>query len=238
MRALLLDTETTGLNRDKDFVISIGAILYDTKTKKIEDQFYSVLDWTQVTDKIEIPEYITAINGFTIESLKEEGLHPKESLDLFYDFLVKDGIPRFEILSAFNLPFDYGMMKSNSLTIDHKLFKLLNREIKHTKGIILFDSCHYDRMFHSGFNPDGTVIKHNMASVGERYQIEDEGTAHNALDDTKFLTKIFEKRLSEIKLNKRKINKAFENEMALDYSMLKYAENQSFYANEVKGIEL
>lgn len=238
MKVLLLDTETNGLKRDKDFVLSIGALIYDTKSKEVIDRLYTVLDWTQVTDQIQIEQYITEINGFTIEKIKEEGIHPLESFDLLYDFMVKNEALRFQILGAFNLPFDYGILKSNALTINHKVFNLLNREYRHLSNFVLFDSCHYDRMYHSGFNEDGTVIRHNMAAVGERYEIEDNGMAHNALADVEYLLEIFKKQFEEIKTSKRKINRVYEDEIQSSYAMWKYAENQSFYANEVKGINL
>lgn len=238
MKVLLLDTETNGLKRDEHFILSIGALIYDTKRKEILDKFYTVLDWTQVTDKIEIKQYITEINGFTIEKLKDEGIHPNEAFDALYDFIVENNVLKFHILGAFNLPFDYGILKSNLLTVNHKLFALLNREIKHLSNFVLFDSCHYDRMFHSGFNEDGTVIRHSMADVGDRYEIEDNGMAHNALSDVEYLLEIFKKQFQEIKLSKRKINRAYEEEMQASYRLWKYAEDQSFYAEEVKGIDL
>lgn len=238
MKVLLLDTETNGLKRDKHFVLSIGALIYDTKRKEVVDKLYTVLDWTQVTDKITIEQYITEINGFTIEKIKEEGIHPSDAFDLLYDFMVENEVLRFHILDAFNLPFDYGILKSNALTINHKVFSLLNREHRHISNFVLFDSCHYDRMFHSGFNEDGTVIRHNMAAVGDRYEIEDNGMAHNALADVEYLLEIFKKQFAEIKASKRKINRAYEDEIQASYSMWKYAENQSFYAEEVKGINL
>ena len=78
---VIWDLETTGFVAPEAKILEIGAkIVHEDGT--IEDK-----NWI-LNNNVEIPEKITAINGFTKEIIEAEGRDPKMCIDEFIPFLI------------------------------------------------------------------------------------------------------------------------------------------------------
>ena len=96
---IIFDIETTGLNKDSDWIIEIGALKYINNT--LVDQFNYLIN-----PKIKLPEIITTITG-----IKDEDLIDKDTIDIvlpkFLNFI--EDLP----LIAHNNAFDLGFINKN-----------------------------------------------------------------------------------------------------------------------------
>lgn len=96
---VVFDIETTGLNKDSDFIIEIGALKY--KNNVLVDEFSYLIN-----PKIELPQIIIDITG-----IKDRDLIDKETIDVilpkFVEFI--EDLP----LLAHNISFDLGFINKN-----------------------------------------------------------------------------------------------------------------------------
>lgn len=101
-----LDLETTGLNPQNDKIIEIAAIKYDNYN--IIDSFH-----TLINPKIEIPSYITSINGISNDMVKT-----KPTIEQVFPKFIKfiEGLP----IVAHNAGFDGKFIKYSSLYLCNK----------------------------------------------------------------------------------------------------------------------
>ncbi len=110
---IIFDIETTGLNKDSDWIIEIGALKYINNT--LVDQFNYLIN-----PKIKLPEIITTITG-----IKDEDLIDKDTIDIvlpkFLNFI--EDLP----LIAHNNAFDLGFINKN--IEDLNLNKLTNANV-------------------------------------------------------------------------------------------------------------
>lgn len=70
MIMVVFDIETTGLNKDKDLIIEIGALKY--KNNILVEQFNYLIN-----PQIKLPEIITKITG-----IKDDDLIDKDTIDI------------------------------------------------------------------------------------------------------------------------------------------------------------
>lgn len=120
MKILLYDTETTGLNPEKSYIISLGFIFFDSETKETK-RFYQLVNWKKVFPNFNIPESTIAVHGITNEELSAKGIHPKNAFSNLFDFILENGYKDYkdhnnhiiDLNVAFNLPYDQNMMISN-----------------------------------------------------------------------------------------------------------------------------
>lgn len=110
---VIFDLETTGLDKNKDSIIEIGALKY--KNNQLVEEFSYLIN-----PNFFLPEIIIQITGITDEMLKE-----RETIDIvlpkFIDFI--EDLP----LIAHNNEFDLGFINKN--ISDLKLPKLKNQNI-------------------------------------------------------------------------------------------------------------
>lgn len=110
---VVFDIETTGLNKDYDYIIEIGALKY--RNNVLVDEFNYLIN-----PKIKLPEIITTITG-----IKDEDLINQDTIDnilpKFIDFI--EDLP----LIAHNNEFDLGFINKN--INDLNLNKLNNKNI-------------------------------------------------------------------------------------------------------------
>lgn len=110
---IVFDIETTGLNKDTDYIIEIGALKY--KNNVLADEFSYLIN-----PKIELPQIITDITG-----IKDKDLMDKETIDVilpkFVEFI--EDLP----LLAHNNSFDLGFINKNLK--DLNLNELKNKSI-------------------------------------------------------------------------------------------------------------
>ena len=99
MKIVTFDVETDGVDFDSSHILSWGL-------KSDKESTYEEIDWG-----IDIPEEITAINGFTKESLagKED---PATSIKKLYNLLVSYSREGYAI-NGFNINFDINMLYGN-----------------------------------------------------------------------------------------------------------------------------
>lgn len=110
---VVFDIETTGLNKDTDYIIEIGALKY--KDNNLVEEFSYLIN-----PNISLPQIITDITGITDNMLKD-----KETIDTvlpkFIAFI--EDLP----LLAHNGSFDIGFIEKNIK--DLNLSKLTNKSI-------------------------------------------------------------------------------------------------------------
>lgn len=137
-RTFTYDTETTGLNPLKSFIISIAGNLVSISTSSTSDgkltkeflqkcgdkrlEFYQIINWKEINPNFTIPEETIKVHHITDEIMVRDGLHPVKVFSNLYDFMDPDGIGFMkdgdnfipvEIINAFNLSYDVNMMRSN-----------------------------------------------------------------------------------------------------------------------------
>ena len=123
MNILLMDTETTGLNPKKSYIISNGSILYNDVTKEYSE-FYEELNWDLIFSNFIIPEDTIKVHGITQDRLTKDGLDPIKSMSNFYKWIVNfckeneekgdsSCNSRLNTVVAFNLSYDLNMFISN-----------------------------------------------------------------------------------------------------------------------------
>lgn len=108
MLILGTDTETTGLNKDQDVIVELGAVLFKVEGGVWEpvSQFNHLVcdpDYPKMT-----PE-ITAINGITDSMLQEEGIPFAQAMKSFMNFMAEA-----DMVIAHNSGFDRDMIVNQS----------------------------------------------------------------------------------------------------------------------------
>lgn len=107
MRLLGLDTETTGLDRKKDYITELGFALIEVGKEK---PLIAETHLLQIPDNVKVPEEIVELTHITKEMLSEFGQNPKKIYarlaSIIEDFKV-------DYVVAHNAPFDREMLESN-----------------------------------------------------------------------------------------------------------------------------
>src|ERR1017187_259531 len=82
MMALILgaDSETTGLDVRKDYVLELGAAIYDTDSKQIFKPFSELILWP---DRPPISKEIESITGINQKMVDKFGVPPEEAFGNF-----------------------------------------------------------------------------------------------------------------------------------------------------------
>lgn len=166
-RLLFIDTETTGLDSEKDRVIEVGAVLWCTKKKKILDSMNLFVDFP---DRPEITPFITDLTGIENDDVVEFGVDPE---GVFSE--VARMAEKASYLVAHNAPFDKGMIDSS--------FKLLNMDTLTTPWIDTQRDIDYPEAMKS------KKLNHLCADYG----INPNTFAHRAFFDVMQMIQLFEK---------------------------------------------
>lgn len=114
MLILGIDFETTGLDTQKDSIIEVGAVLWDTQ-RKMPLQIYSELAWHESIweNATTTKEQIEKIVKLNEEDLKEFGKHPSVLLQNLYKLMVS---PDLSFIVAHNgLAFDKPILYTNAI---------------------------------------------------------------------------------------------------------------------------
>lgn len=265
MRAILFDTETTGLKPEIHHIISLGFIFWDSETGKME-RFYQLLNWGLIFPQFSIPESTIQVHGITNEFLRRNGVHPVKAFAQLYDFIydncIEDG-GGFDHCVAFNLPYDQNMVRSNLQYLVenvHKfvcasnyqeefdddankcgmLLEIFTKDPDHLdeNPILFIDSLIIDRIFH--FDDDFNKVHHNLEEVGLRYGLGANQDAHNAMGDTERLVKVYEKQLEELSSLGISVDQKFETRLVNKYvnDNLKYDKKQlDYYGFDMKAVK-
>jgi exodeoxyribonuclease X len=106
MDIVVIDTETTGTDHEKDKVVEIGAVRVKTKGKrpKVADTFS-----TLVNPLMPMPPYARGVHHISDEDLKDAPLFP-DAIELLRDFCGKDKF----VTAAHSASFDSGFFPKKS----------------------------------------------------------------------------------------------------------------------------
>ena len=97
---VVVDLETTGLDRNTDFIIEVGAVKIDKG--EINEKYYSLVNNPQMQS---LPEEIERLTGITFEQLKTAPF-VGEVLKGLFEF------SRSCIIVAHNIPFDFAFLRN------------------------------------------------------------------------------------------------------------------------------
>ena len=118
IRFVILDTETTGLDTKKDFVLSIGAIAVENSAIKVQDSLELVLK----NDGVLLEAETVEVHGLTLKDL-ENGKEHMEAVSLFLRYL-EDAV-----IVAHHAAFDVKMLNKTIATAIQQPFQLKNHVI-------------------------------------------------------------------------------------------------------------
>lgn len=181
MRVLWMDTETTGLDKDADEIITLSGFITDGLYGDVLASF----DY-KMRPTVEIGAGATAVNGYdaentagfadrkdTLESFKRllrEYLPPKPSKGFHREKAEK------YVLAGYNVEFDAGMVTSWFEEFSRGEFK--NKFVNYT-GYIKWDVL--NMVYREAVLGRINLPKHNLGAVCEHFKIPLE--AHNSMND-------------------------------------------------------
>ena len=176
-RFIAFDVETTGLNRELDRVVQVGAVLFEEgkPTKRF---------CTLVNPEMQIPAQVSEINHITDDMVAEAPLE-KEALKELLGFF-GDAAKKKTVICAHNAPFDMAFLKNmicrNGMSAQFRYADTLSLARKHI--------------------PD--LKNYKLATIAENFQLKTEG-AHSADVDAELcgmiLVQLLPQLLSEEKSN-------------------------------------
>lgn len=193
MKALILDTETTGLDNKRDFITSIAWNIVDTETNDalLDETYYSLINYGKPNVfGIKPTEIASSVNKIGEQEIIENGRAPHEVFEDLYKALKQSNI-----IGAWFLPFDSNMLNG-------VLRRLMSKEPEHSElywNIIreLNDTMHLDlKTLDSMLFPlteDLHRNKHNLSIATERMGIKDPtiDQDHNAGHDVELTVEAF-----------------------------------------------
>ena len=114
------DTETTGVDTKKDYILEVGAAIYDTEEKQIVEVMDKFLTWPQAPH---IPIEVKEIHGISQELIKKWGVYPEIVFDQLFEMASK-----CDYVCGHNaLMFDKPILETALMRIDDPNKKLLQK---------------------------------------------------------------------------------------------------------------
>lgn len=170
LRFVVLDTETTGLNTSKDFVLSIGAITIEQKRIQVKDSFEVVLQNScQSLDADTVK-----IHGLTMSDIKN-GANIQDVVQDFLAYLKAD------IIVAHHAAFDVTMLNKTVSKAIQQPFELINP---------VLDTAHLARRLDSFENPYEMNLSYRLDDLCRRFDIGMHDR-HTAWGDALITAKLF-----------------------------------------------
>lgn len=160
MKALILDTETTGLDPKKDFIIEVAGILVDLNYKRIECQRSGLIYAVTNQDS----EKITGISQLMLDSVKSTFDDPFNSIKIMAEQSI--------CIVAHNAEFDKSFVEAKGIILNNK------------NNSPLEWICSY-RDISYGLQTENK----KLSTLAEAYSV-DSGGAHRALADVTMLAHI------------------------------------------------
>ena len=152
LRFVVLDTETTGLNIQKDNLLSIGAIVIENQEIIIKQSLELI-----VYNEEKIENEAILIHGI-LPTDSNEGKRAKEALEEFVNFLDNS------IIVAHHTGFDIAML-TKAIRAFYPAFKLYNYDIDTARMAMKIDNV----------SPDRQIVdrrKYTLDALCERFDIE------------------------------------------------------------------
>jgi DNA polymerase-3 subunit epsilon len=113
-KLLIVDTETSGLDPQKNCILSLAAVVYHDGA--IED----AVQWPVMDALEEFDPAALAVNGFTHERVLADGISPWGVIRRLEQLLLKHDMRGRVVLAGHNLPFDVGFLQ--------RLYRLANED--------------------------------------------------------------------------------------------------------------
>lgn len=182
MQIVCFDTETTGLDVQKEHIIQLSLVKFNTDNWQITDQ----RDWYILPEgKFDIPAEAQAVHHITKEFLMERGVRLR---DVFEDF--KSFVGDHDMLSYNGNGFDAPLLHYNlkRLGLD---FSFDNR--------VWYDALTLERIHMEGKTDPATGERYhcNLTATYTRYYGHPFEGAHNSLDDVLATIEVFKAQVSE-----------------------------------------
>lgn len=158
---IVFDTETTGINKEKDYIVEFAAMKYIVKNSQVPE----------LIDKIDLymrppflmDQKVIDIHGITNEFLMDKP-NEKDCIQKIEDFFGDR-----PIILGYNIDFDYAMLSS--------LFQRNNRQLQ-VSAILDVMEMGYDVCFGNEFKD------HKLSTLVSALGLDAGLDFHNALDDT------------------------------------------------------
>ena len=181
MKLVCFDTETTGLDVQKEHIIQLSIVKFDTDTWQIIDQ----RDW-----------YILPEGEFTIPAEAEAVHHISK------DFLLEHGVSLRSIFDEFKaFVGNHDMLSYNGNGYDAPL---LHYNLKRAgldfsfEGRTWYDALLLERIHTAGkLDENGEKLHNNLTSAYTRYYGHPFEGAHNSLDDVMATIEVFKAQVAE-----------------------------------------
>lgn len=159
---VIVDLETSGLDRNLDYIIEIGAVKIEKG--EIADKFSTLVNCPQMES---LPEEVEELTGISYEQIKTA---PRvgEVLQRFY------GFAKGSILVAHNLPFDFAFLRNWGFWCKVWFDEFEDNAID-TVALAKEKLC-------------GKVDNYKLSTIAKYFNIE--FTHHRALDDAEATAKI------------------------------------------------
>jgi DNA polymerase III epsilon subunit family exonuclease len=124
---VVLDLETTGLNRHGDEIIEIGAIRVS-----LDSDNHATFQ-TLVRSERKIPKKITQITGITQEMIDRDGIHVREALVQFGEFIGE--LPLVTFNAEFDMAFLHNVANKHGVTLKNSYTCALKRARRAWPGL-------------------------------------------------------------------------------------------------------
>ena len=176
MHLVCFDTETTGLDVQKEHIIQLSLVKVDTEDWQVIDQ----RDWYILPEvPFTIPAEAEAVHHISKQFLQENGVSLRSIYDEFIAFT--DGCDMLSYNgNGYDAPILYYNLKRNGLTFDfdnRTWYDALVLERIHTEGRV---------------DPEtGEKVHNNLTAAYTRYYGHPFEGAHNALDDVMATIEVF-----------------------------------------------
>ena len=175
MQLVCFDTETTGLDVQKEHIIQLSLVKFDTDTWETID----TRDWYILPEgEFTIPAEAEAVHHISKEFLQEHGVSLKSVYDEFIaftdgcDFLSYNG-------NGYDAPILHYNLVRNGLSF-------------HFENRIWYDALLLERIHTAGMKDEnGEKLHNNLTSAYTRYYGHPFEGAHNSLDDVKATIEVF-----------------------------------------------
>ncbi len=132
-----LDTECTGLDKNKDHIIEVGLVLYSTG----QDRVLESTGFLVQSDGVVVTEEITGITGITQAAVDRYGYEPQRALeDIEYYVNQSDAVLAHNGI-RFDKPMVDNSAKRSSFNLTEKLWIDSMTDIPQTKGEQLITMC-------------------------------------------------------------------------------------------------
>jgi DNA polymerase-3 subunit epsilon len=181
-----IDTETTGLDGQKDFIIQLSLIKFR------KDNFEQVLErnWYILPQhKFSISPGAQQAHGISDEFIRENGVSIRSIADEFLDIIK-----------------DCDFLTYNGNNFD---FKFITKDFRLAGYDVPLD----DKLFYDSFGMEVRKTPRNLGAVYKRYTGKDLEGAHDALNDVRATIEVFKYQLMEVEDTYDTINEWNENRL-------------------------